>query len=527
MVSVPSFKEIVERAMAKAGPANISKRDYARKYPSKRSNPMFEKGKRFFLDVGSWQGDYKGTAHTYFGIVSGRFVLLCSWLNMEKRPCYFKYRRKNKGAEFTKKTTDFFAQAQQTATIVAHFEAFTPFASENEMFLFLPDLHLHLCKETVIDNFQYNQNYLMKNKEPKKVSLEGELAKLLKAAQSVGAKIIQVGDCFEVWEMQAHLIKDYEDLKQFYDEHYPWDKSYWQWRKDSSLINAIEYLISKRKMVPRENYSKTLDDFRYVVGRFKKDAGIETLDMVKQHAIQIDDATLYNLLSSTQDPAKLKFLPRPQVDEVVFRIMEKYPKIFSNSELNYECEGRLPFRWLRGNHDNMRANNYYTYAEKKDYEFHCSSVKKRACIIPPNKVDAYDLFKGGIDNCIWAEHGHRLDSMNSDDVFDGEKKGYYYTMDFTTGRIIGEGGWRQGAILLELQEILSEYYYMRGEQLNLAADIFEKNDEIRLIVMGHTHEAALIDWGIFLRALKQESLGLGHAFCKAYGKICFLADASR
>ena len=87
----PKFrKDIIERALGLSEPYNVKSRNPRRKWPSnKQADPTFEKGKRYFLDVGAWQGDRHGYAHTDFGIVSGNYVLLCSWLNMEKRGLSF------------------------------------------------------------------------------------------------------------------------------------------------------------------------------------------------------------------------------------------------------------------------------------------------------------------------------------------------------------------------------------------------------------------------------------------------------
>jgi len=485
----PMRKDIIEYALAISGTANVRQRKPVQRWPSKRSEPIFEKGKRFFLDVGGWYGNPEGFAHTDFGIVSGNYVLVCSWLNMEGKRRglkYHKYCVKNR-VTFTERIRAFFDMPK--GAIVAHFESPEPFVSDKELIVFLPDLHLHLCRETVIDNFKYNRNFGTKDEKPKIISLEGELAELLKHGQYLGAEIIQVGDCFEVWEVQAHLVEDYECV----DKYRKTGVIRGMQIRQPTLQDIWNKMWKERKIMPRDDYQWEMRDIQHQA-RAAEALGVSrplTYEHVNQLGVPVDDT--YTVPS---DPS--------QADEIVLRTMMKYPKIFANEELKTN-EQNMPFLWLRGNHDNMRANYYYEKVEEKDFKFLCSRIIKQACT-PPEVLDAYDIYRGGIDRCIWAEHGHRLDSANADAIFDLNRKGYYWTKFFTAGllsKTIGEAGWRQGAIELAVQEKTERYgYYMRGDQLNLVYEIFKNYEEVRLVVMGHTHSGALVDWGIFLREVK-------------------------
>jgi hypothetical protein len=473
-------KDIIEYALAMSGAANVRQGKHAQLWPSKRSETIFEKGKRFFLDVGGWYGNPKGFAHTDFGLVSGNYVLVCSWLNMEGKrrgQKYHKYCVKHR-VTFTEKIRTFFDMPK--GAIVAHFKSPEPFVSDKELIVFLPDLHLHLCRETVIDNFKFNCNFGAKNEKPKIVSLEGELAEFLKCCQSLDAKIIQVGDCFEVWEAQAHLI----------DDHMFLDKARKQVLK--KLRKVWEKMWKERKALPRDDYQFKIGDVQHRAREAEASNVSRPLkeEHVDQLGVPIDD--------TYTDPSGPN-----QADEIVLRTMTKYPKIFANEELKTN-EQNMPFLWLRGNHDNMRANHYYEEVQEKDYKLLCSRVIKQSCASPEAR-EAYDIYRGGIDQCVWAEHGHRLDSANSDSIFDSSDRGYDVTRFYTLGRIIGESGWLNGSIELTFAEVIGErfFYYMRGEQLNLVYDIFNNEAEVRLIVMGHTHTAALVDWGIFLREVKR------------------------
>jgi hypothetical protein len=483
---------IINRAMEQSGPDNVRRQTRSTQWPSKRSEPIFEKGKRFFLDVGGWHHDrLKGFSHTDFGLVSGKYILLCSWLNMEGetrgRKAYKRYCKKNnvvitdneEGAfYFTRPIDEFFNMPK--GAIVGHFESSEPLVSNNELIVFIPDLHLHLCRETVIDNFKYDSNFGFKKKEPRIISLEGELAELLKRAQNLNAEIIQVGDCFEVWEAQAHLVDDH----MFLDEA----------RKQVlfRLRKVWEKMWEEKKILLRDDYQHKIGDVQHRVREAQASGLLPPLTEahVDQFGFPVDD-------TYTNPTA-----PKSQVDVIRERTMAKYPKIFDNEKLKTN-EQNMPFLWLRGNHDNMRRNYYYEKVEDKDYKFECSRVIGKACA-NPELVSAYDIYAGGIKGRIWAEHGHRLDSVNADSVFDWDDKGYDATRFYTIGRLIGESGWLNGSIEIVIAETIGiDFYYMRGEQLNLVYNIFDDEAEVRVVVMGHTHTAALVDWGIFLREIKE------------------------
>lgn len=485
-------KKIIEKALREAAPKAVRRLSTKRRRLIKTLNKIIkslpEKRKCYFLDVGGWHHDRsKGFSHTDFGLVSGKYILLCSWLNMEGEERglkYYKYCGKNKVPTnydkrgfyyFTRSIDEFFNMPK--GAIVAHFRAEELFISDDKLIVFLPDLHLHLFRETVIDNFMYNCNFKANPGKLKIISLEDELAELLERAQSLGAEIIQVGDCFEIWEVQAHLMDDYRHL--------------------GGLLRAVKYrnplkvwvkMWQERKVLPRDDYQYKFTDGQHRA-REARASGVEpplSQDHVDQLGVPIDD-------TYTNPTA-----PKSQVDVIRERIMAKYPKIFENEKLKTVDRG-MPFKWLRGNHDNMRANYYYEKVEEEDYKFLCSRIIKQSCT-PPEVLDAYDRYKGGIESCIWAEHGHRFDSVNADSVFDSNNKGYETTEFYTIGRWFGESGWLNGSIELTIAEAIGEefFYYMRGEQLNLVHDIFNNDEKIRLVVMGHTHTPVLVDWGIFL-----------------------------
>jgi hypothetical protein len=179
---------IIEDALRLSAP-NVVKRQTRRRLPRKHRWPLLERGRRCFLDVGGWHGNPDGIARTDFGLVSGQTVLLCSWLNMEGevrgRKQYDWYCRKNSGVKFSQKIIDFFDM--QKGAILGHFEFSEPVVNGDKLIIFLPDLHLHLCKETVIDNFTYNRNFGAKGGRPKIVSYQWEMRDIQHQARAAEA----------------------------------------------------------------------------------------------------------------------------------------------------------------------------------------------------------------------------------------------------------------------------------------------------------------------------------------------------
>jgi UDP-2,3-diacylglucosamine pyrophosphatase LpxH len=349
-----------------------------------------ESGHRLFIDVGVWGRYEEGFAHTDFGLVSGKYVLLCSWLNMEEQDIKDPESNKAKPGRnlykgiYTPAIIAFFQALRgkykkKRGFVIQYCTARDQLIDKNKLTLFLPDLHLHLFKESVHDDFVYND----------RESLEEELAKLIVTGQEVGATIIQVGDCFEIWEAHAHLIAEaYEHTKN--DQVAPYVKK----------LGAV---------------------------------GIWNSERVKEE------------------------------------IIERYPQIFKRK--------KYPFHWIRGNHDNMLDNNYY----QKDKDI--GNVIKGS----KDKLKDFD-YQCGFNNCIWVEHGHHpYDKHNNNEDFDKKYGGYWVTKGFTLNiepfsRKIAQMVDLRPAQQLKVKEIFDDGH----------KDIRYKN--VRLVVMGHTHEAMLFDY---------------------------------
>jgi predicted phosphodiesterase len=136
---------------------------------------------------------------------------------------------------------------------------------------------------------------------------------------------------------------------------------------------------------------------------------------------------------------------------------------------------RMPFYWVRGNHDNMLANSL-----RKDKGYQISAGQ------PANTWSNW-----GTSNRIWVEQGHAHDKNNNDDAFDKKGMGYDWTewsVISGFGETWGDLGVAEGAIPRTGQQVVAD---MRPAQEERMRNIFWNNPHVRLAVMGHTHEALL------------------------------------
>jgi hypothetical protein len=54
----------------------------ARQYRGSATHNAFDDSTIYYMDVGVWAGGQDGKAATNFGLVSGRDIVLCDWMNL-------------------------------------------------------------------------------------------------------------------------------------------------------------------------------------------------------------------------------------------------------------------------------------------------------------------------------------------------------------------------------------------------------------------------------------------------------------
>ena len=407
------------------------------------------------MDVGVWGGNYEGRANTDFGLVCGKYVLLCSWLNMDgssKKPTQI--------APYPEPIKKVLNARSDRAFVKAEARALTKLTGDSEMILVVPDLHIHLFRCSRYDNFKYNANFAAPAEEANIVSLEGELDELLTLGDSHAAIMVQIGDLFELWEVQAHLMNDYLQLD----------------RLRAGLVNEVrdplgpvlrqpwEKMWRDRKIIPRDDFELGIDRFDHLK-REPESYGL-------RRGVSERDIHTLGVAIESSDACKRA-------------IMDKYPLVFGGSRYG----PRMRFKWIQGNHDNMLPNNLYV--KKNEGPGIKGTAETR-----PELIIRY-----GQESSVWMEHGHKYDIYNNDQVFDQPGKGYDLTRGYTTGAVIGEEGVHEGSVSRWAGDVI---YPMRPDQLQRAEQIFKENAQVRLVIMGHTHAATLFDWDQFLECRTQE-----------------------
>jgi UDP-2,3-diacylglucosamine pyrophosphatase LpxH len=401
--------------------------------------------KHVFMDVGFW-GQFKGKPRTDFGIAYEQCVWLCSWMNFEG----------NKSAYDFSKYPQQIQGLVRGHPVLAQELADVPLTPSNQPFVFIPDLHLALHRLTCTDSFKYERNGTM-------VSLEHDLVQLLDAACAANAEIVQVGDCFEIWRTQMLMMRDHLDIGKLDSDRKGADssaalvaKAYWNMGSE-----YLAYALAQRRIIPR-------DDPQYRVHKYEH--------LVRQgpaHACAGDRVT--------EADVKARGVKFEECEQVTTSIMDTYTELFDKNDakrLRYEpIKGgrRMPFYWVRGNHDNMLANSL-----RKDKGYQISAGQ------PANTWSNW-----GTSNRIWVEQGHAHDKNNNDDAFDKKGMGYDWTewsVISGFGETWGDLGVAEGAIPRTGQQVVAD---MRPAQEERMRNIFWNNPHVRLAVMGHTHEALL------------------------------------
>lgn len=404
---------------------------------------------RRFLDTGIWgryHGDY---SRTDFGLISGRYILQCTWMNDEndsraQKPTAFPEE------QFPEPILKFLGADPKRGFILGFLIDNEPLTEADVGIVFLPDLHLHILKETAYDHFVAMVRSGDEDGQESPNSLDGELAELLNKVDSINDRraaefnVIQTGDCFDLWEAQALLINEIQRLDAYF--------------RDKTVYNLRygEYIDR-----PSPEYLENPWDY------------VRFWDVLEPFL----DQPLRNrprpvLRRTDADSMRLKILNQGILRD---RIISRYPLLFPN--------GKMRFEWYRGNHDNMLANDFY--GEEYPIKDAVSTPNRHRC---------------GINQRIWAEHGHAGDAFNNDDAF---ARGFAVTrLNVLSGNA------------LRRVEFLGEMFSsMREAQLERVKDIYTHDKEVRVIVIGHSHRTTLMDmdehWAVqarYSRALNE--LGL-------------------
>lgn len=464
-------------------------------------------GSRFFLDVGAWQGGKDGNPTTSFALVSGHDLVLCSWL-------------KRAPGEQSGLAIQDFRELSERLPMLAAFEptaALERFLSEahsrsggrgfiqqwgrspvrkltreNELFLIVGDLHLHLYRDGYLDRFRYRAETGDEDLQ----SLDAELRSLLDLAASVGSSYgvttIQTGDMYEVWESEIMLRLLYLDAMRF--------------RLRFPLTGA-PHLEATGRCIDRIIETGRVPHRLDLVGRVERldrsevDVEGEGIDFRSTDeicaAIRREHADLFG--GST--PSGRAGAPEPSPASASC----------SPSSGLFDIE-------IRGNHDNSLENRFWgstlgipsDLRSLDEHGFFTTSTRAASTVQPTHALS-------GVTSNIWLEHGHALDWHNNDQDWWLEEHGFHVVWKFLTDMTLDALQLRKGQVADEVAMQLADRwsdlcdYEMRLPEIRRADDLFFGTSEevdfgqLSLVVMGHTHKPdVMLSYGSLSEAKADE-----------------------
>jgi vacuolar-type H+-ATPase subunit H len=435
--------QVVQQTLQEAGETISDEVDSARSRLEAVVKNVYNKLKTIYVNAGCW-----GEGESDFVLVSGRYVVLCSWLTPGAQLLPPAANPSDSAAE--KKIRGFLNVKTKTGqpSIQGCDRALLPLTDENQLFVFVGDLHVHLFTESLCDNFVSDDGNC--------VSLAAEFGRFIHHAVTAGGatsdQIVQVGDCFEVWESQIlmHLACE-------------------------AYLQAAGKPVQKRSQrdmcVTAACRGTSLELPNQPAGRSEADLR-ESFCTCASPEVAANILNLYvkPSLPGFSDP--LDFTEAARVEE---RIRAVHSAIPWNS-----------FIQLRGNHDNGLANSWLEGRYK-----HSGGDSTR---------EQPDPGRYGEDRCIAAEHGDALDSSNCRAGFDDNSLLAGFNVTMWNVKIELKKNWESfwGGLLkaghkgsdVLATKFLEVYTLARANALR-GGPLPNGNQRVRLIVLGHSHETVI------------------------------------
>ena len=414
--------------------------------------------KAVYVNAGWW-----GFGATDFVLVSGCYVVQCSWLGDGEHRCELKPgddEEDKRAADAIKKfLEDGKSKGDANPTMMGFDEALIPLT--DEMMVFMGDMHIHLFRGSPFDSFTTGVG-------SEKKSLIGVLRDLLDHAEEQGVtaeNIIQVGDCFEVWVTQI-LMDVLCDLYVLAAGVTP-----------AGLAKLLGPILDKCKLI--KDVWRPLTDNIDAVGNQEAAIRADFLSKASPKAVAdiiigTDYAkTLPNVAALTNP---LDFTDANAVEEAIKDVYEDVWDKFT----------RVP-----GNHDNNMPNDYL------QQKYGRSSGLR-------SKDEEYIPLERGKKDCIAIEHGEARDQTNRRDEYDKPNRGFMLTRYFTIkqwndavksdwgaqlwdsssghGAMESAGGGDDPSL-----KVLQQFARARAYDLRTQNATNLQGKKYRLIVLGHSH----------------------------------------
>lgn len=481
------------------GPLRYVKRAAAKKYRGSIDLNVYNHAPPVYvMDVGVWAGGFDGRPTTSFGVISGRDIFLCSWRNFcEGGWSYSKVSQHEGPSVFSNGLSGaskaFFEEiARQDRGFILSWARLPNklgvFTSDDAVVVVLPDLHLHLQAMGPIDRFVYC------DKEPVGQSVYGEKEfhsldlelhglihlKTYLRERSIKMLTVQVGDMYEVWEAECILRHRLKELREEIDRG-----EEWLVRHGAHVRGDMTYMLQNH-LVPRRMLHNSVT---------WRDWGWETthlLEPEEMRKICID-------ASSTSD--------------ITRHIRSAHFDLFHGDDKIFDSE-------IRGNHDNFYNNRFWSDKNTAPEDFYQYPELRFETKGDFSRTQRRTL-KLTFENSIFIEHGNKWDWHNNDGDWSKKGHGFGTVYDLVRGwmdRYLYSGssrGWTDN--MRSLGETITDLgnFEMRNFIL-LRADQLFRDENVRLVVMGHTHGPCLVE------APKNISLFWLHPHAKEYynSKYC-------
>ena len=467
-----------------------------------------------YMNVGAWTGGM-----STFGLVSRGEVALCSWLPFVPVPAQ---KHEDPGEVWRNKDSDsghsrvesgapihsFLTGAhsfdhQNDPVVLASYTAgssFTFLSNPNELKLFLPDMHMNVFRELPIDGFT-------RPTDNGPVSMVGHLAKMLayvdafRQTSAVTLSVYHLGDLYDTWHAQNVFYTAYKHSYTMNPQQKPKTANLRLRKAGGFLLNttpfgALETLFDKLDLKPRLPYDKT--DSR---GRWLD----QPLDFLDLSAIE------------------------QRIEDIHSGHKELTPAMWAILKQNY----------IRGNHD-MRRDHPFLQDVLKNGMTHDEARKERIRVDRTKykkypmgwlvfddpdtdfKNEEYQEYGGGTpDGKIRWEHGHAFDPYNhlqSYQRMDERKRplrskhkfvedaglpgGWEATREFVN--TIFMAAYKEGNLIdwskRKFHKTKKKVGGVLGDKVlewfakDRAERIFHNHEEVRLVVLGHTHVPDLHDF---------------------------------
>ena len=395
-------QELQKRAedkVKKAGAAVAREVDAAKKAVGERAENVANLFKVIYANAGNWSSERD---HTNFVLVSGRYVVNCTWLSDGDLSDLPKEPTRPQDQAALQKIRNFLKVpgAAMPPSVIGYEESLkAPLSKEGEMYAFIGDLHMHPFHLSVCDNFA------LKKPDKTRESLAKELLKFINHATGQGLSkehIVQVGDCMEIWEAQILAELACEDY-----------------------INLVNPKEKKAEEKPPENSAADKDKSKEKDKDKEKDKADKPnplISICKKYKLE-----LYEGNPPGKDKARQAFREKCSMSlvnemlglqcEVPEKIKADFDAVcnyFDSSALEktmksiykklYQLDLDAAFTTIRGNHDNgVQITN---------------DLCLPGSIGTEERKQPYEPYKMGHKDCIWYQHGDALDPFNCRPNFD-------------------------------------------------------------------------------------------------------------